>query len=281
MDFRQLKTDAQARGLNLGWLPDNLPESRAPMAPDAPVMPQAMQEFNPVAQQMLQAAQQQQAATPKYMPFASGTPTLDMKRYQEGARQFEEQMAFDRQRWAADQAHRAATLAAAQAATQAEAAMPKLNRETAGNAIQAYVDQAMARGGNWANIEGYLRANSHLLPEDLPLYDALRLAANYWHYTYPPQASGRWWETQGAPSPFNPRVREFLYGRAPQQQDREEIFGRLYGPDTWQPLESETEYWVPNPLNQHLRPPGGIMPQTNDQITVTPGGGIVIPGGRR
>lgn len=130
-NLKQIKEAARARGLNVEWLPETLqgqqgqpPQQGQPMqgqpmqappqgysqtmaAPAGPMpgqAPPAQANLHPEAQAMMEAIGQYQRSTGPYIPFPGGTPTLQGRQLAEQARQFDETMAWNREKMAASQA---------------------------------------------------------------------------------------------------------------------------------------------------------------------------------
>lgn len=178
-----IKKDAEARGLNVSWLPDdpgwaNQPQMISSLGGPANALPEGV---HPVAANMLQGAKDTQAQTPMYMPFAPGTPTLNMRQHQEGARQFDESMAWDKQKWAEELALAKAKLSAGTSSGGV------IDRATMGTLLQNFVDATVQQGGGWEHIENWIKSNAHLLPKDFGTDEATKVAYNYWNANYPAQ----------------------------------------------------------------------------------------------
>jgi len=177
-NLKQIKEAARARGLNVEWLPETLqgqqgqpPQQGQPMqgqpmqappqgysqtmaAPAGPMpgqAPPAQANLHPEAQAMMEAIGQYQRSTGPYIPFPGGTPTLDTRRLTEQQRQFDESMAWDRERWEADQAYRNAQLAARAAQS---APMDTWNQ------IRTIAEDAAKSGMTFDQVSQYIKMNA-------------------------------------------------------------------------------------------------------------------------
>jgi hypothetical protein len=144
-----------------------------------------METSRPGTQKYLAGIQAIRETHPVESPFPGGTPTQRRKEFEEAKRQFEEQMKFEREKFAAEQAYRQAALALQRSSASGggSGVSKDLLKSAAYSSIKALVDKAIREGKGWSLIEYTIAQRPDIAQTGISQADALKIAFDMYSTT--------------------------------------------------------------------------------------------------